>query len=61
MEKRGAEMKVYQHVIIIVTLVLFTLFFYQEGFGSISFLLAAIYLAIIFIREVKRYKKGKEI
>lgn len=54
-------MKVYQHIIIIVALVLFTILFYQYGFGSISFLLAAIYLGITFIKEVKRYMKSKEV
>ena len=54
-------MKAYQHIIIIFALVLFTIFFYQDGFGSISFLLAAGYLGVIFFKEVKRYKKSKEV
>ena len=53
-------MKIYQHIIIIAALVLFTILYYQDGFGSISFLFAAIYLSIIFIKEVRRYKKNKE-
>jgi len=53
-------MKAYQHIIIIVSLVLFTIIFYQDGYGSISFLFAAIYLCVIFIKEVKRYRKSKE-
>jgi len=49
-------MKTYQHLIIIIALTLFTIFFYKEGFGSIAFLLAAIYLFFIFIREIRRSK-----
>jgi len=50
-------LKWYYHVMIISALVLFTLFFYQEGFGSVSFLLASIYLAIVLIKEIKQLKK----
>ena len=45
-------MKVYQHIIIIVGLILFTIFFYQDGFGAIAFLLATIYLTYDFFREI---------
>lgn len=58
---RGAHVKIYQHVMIITSLVLFTMFFYRDGFGSISFLFAAGYLVMLFIKEIKRYKKSKEI
>ena len=54
-------MKVYQHIIIIAALILFTIFFYKEGFGSIAFLLATIYLTMIFIREIKRSKNDKKV
>ncbi|MDS9472299.1 hypothetical protein [Sporosarcina pasteurii] len=54
-------MKWYHHSIIILALVLFTVFFYQDGFGSISFLIAAAYLAVIFYKEVKRLKKNSKI
>ena len=57
---RGAEMKAYQHIIIIVALILFTIFFYKDGFGSIAFLLATIYLTMIFIREIRRSKNDKK-
>lgn len=57
---RGAELKIYHHVIIIAALVLFVFLFYQEGFGSIAFLFAAIYLSVMFIKEVRRYKKSKK-
>ena len=54
-------MKVYQHIIIIVVLILFTIFFYKEGFGSIAFLLATLYLTMMFIREIKRSKNDKKV
>ncbi|WP_210470213.1 hypothetical protein [Sporosarcina sp. 6E9] len=53
-------MKVYQHIIIIIALTLFTVFFYKEGLGAIAFLLAAFYLTSLFIREFKRSKKDKK-
>lgn len=53
-------MKIYQHIVIIAALILFTMFFYQDGFGSIPFLLAALYLVIVFLVEIKRYKKSKK-
>ncbi|WP_155767551.1 hypothetical protein [Sporosarcina ureilytica] len=54
-------MKWYHHLIIISALVLFTVFFYQDGFGSIPFLIAAAYLAVIFCKEVKRLKKNRKM
>lgn len=54
------HMKWYYHVIIILALILFTLFFYQDGFGSVSFLFASIYLAAIFLAEMNRQKKARK-
>lgn len=54
-------MKLYQHIIIISALALFTFFFYKDGFGAVSFLLAAAYLSILFIKEIRRERKNKEI
>ncbi|QUW21145.1 hypothetical protein JSQ81_15195 [Sporosarcina sp. Marseille-Q4063] len=53
-------MKVYQHIIIIVALFMFTIFFYKDGFGAIAFLLATFYLTLLFIREIKRSKNDKK-
>lgn len=60
-ERERAIVKVYQHIMIILSLVLFMVFFYQDGFGSIAFLIAAIYLVFIFISEMRRYNKNKEV
>lgn len=54
-------MKIYQHTIIIASLVLFTIFFYKEGYGAISFLLAACYLIVLFINEIRRERKRNEL
>lgn len=54
------QMKWVYHTIMIIALVLFTFFFYQDGFGSVSFLIASIYLAIIFLSEVKRQKNARK-
>jgi hypothetical protein len=53
-------MKVYQHIMIIVGLILFTVFFYKDGLGAIAFLMATFYLTSLFIREIKRSKKDKK-
>jgi len=54
-------MKLYQHILIISALVLFTILFYKDGFGAISFLLAAGYLIIMFIKEIRRERKKNEM
>lgn len=47
-------MKLYMHIVIITSLILFTAFFYQAGFGSVSFLLTTIYLSTIFVFEIRK-------
>jgi len=39
-------------------LAVFTFIFYQDGLGAISFLLAAVYLMLILIKEIKRVRKN---
>ena len=53
-------MKPYQHILIISALAIFTILFYKDGFGAVSFLLAAVYLSVIFIKEIRRERKNNE-
>ncbi len=52
-------MKLYQHIIIISALILSIILFYKDGFGAVPFLLAAVYLSSIFIKEILRSKKNQ--
>ena len=54
-------MKLYHHFLIVTVLVILTILLYDEGFGAIPFLLAAIYLGYICMKEIMYYKKSKRM
>ena len=57
--ERGVAMKLYQHILIISTLVFLTYYLYGDGLGAIPFLLATIYLIFIGFKELKEWKRMK--
>lgn len=50
-----------KHFIIIIIIVLLIYFLYDDGLGAIPFLLAAIYLGWIVIKELKSLRKSKRM
>ncbi|WP_160117545.1 hypothetical protein [Filibacter tadaridae] len=54
-------MKLHQHIFIIVVLVILTILLYDKGFGAVPFLLAALYLGFISMKELKHFKKSKRM
>ncbi|CAM3136069.1 hypothetical protein FITA111629_05630 [Filibacter tadaridae] len=59
--ERGVAMKLHQHIFIIVVLVILTILLYDKGFGAVPFLLAALYLGFISMKELKHFKKSKRM
>lgn len=54
-------MNLFKHIIIITVLVLLTYFLYGENLGAIPFLLTAIYLGWIVVKELKSLRKSKRM
>lgn len=59
--ERGANMKPYHHVLIIAMLVFLIILLYGDGFGAIPFLLSALYLISICVKELRHFKKSKRL
>lgn len=58
-KKRGGEMKLYHHILIIAVLLALVFFLYGAGLGAIPFMLASVYLGYLSIKEFQRVKKSK--
>ncbi|WP_318616978.1 hypothetical protein [Sporosarcina sp. YIM B06819] len=54
-------MKRSKHIIIFTIFVLLLYFLYDDGLGAIPFLLAALYLGWIVIKELQSLRKSKRM
>ncbi|MFJ7934286.1 hypothetical protein [Sporosarcina sp. NPDC096371] len=54
-------MKRSKHIIMITIFILLVYFLYDDGLGAIPFLLAAIYLCWITIKEIQSLRKSKRM
>lgn len=61
MAGRGAGMKRYHDVMIIVILVTLIFFLYDKGLGAIPLLLTGVYLGFICVKEIRYFKKSKRL
>lgn len=52
-------MKPYHHVLIIIVILILLFSLYGVGYGAVPFLLAAIYLGFLSVKEFQRYKKSR--
>ncbi|MGG0671035.1 hypothetical protein [Sporosarcina koreensis] len=52
-------MKAYQHVLIIIVIIILIFSLYGAGYGAIPFLLAAFYLGFLSVKEFQRFKKSR--
>ena len=52
-------MKLYHHVLIIIVIIILLFSLYGVGYGAVPFLLAAIYLGCVSVKEFRRFKKSK--
>ncbi|MFC5604906.1 hypothetical protein [Sporosarcina koreensis] len=52
-------MKLYHHVLIIIVIIVLIFSLYGVGYGAVPFLLAALYLGCLSVKEFQRLKKSR--
>ncbi|MCG7343882.1 hypothetical protein MHZ92_07045 [Sporosarcina sp. ACRSL] len=52
-------MKLYHHMLIIIVIIILIISLYGAGYGAIPFLLAALYLGYVSVKEFQRLKKSR--